>query len=40
MAAYDRAVQLARLRMDEMLLDTRLPRNTPINGANWSRTSR
>jgi len=30
---YDRAVQLARLRMNEMLVDQRLPRNTLLTGA-------
>jgi prepilin-type N-terminal cleavage/methylation domain-containing protein len=29
---YDRVVQLARLRMNELLLDERLPRNTEIAG--------
>jgi len=29
---YDRAVQLGRLRMNELLLDRRLPRNAPIQG--------
>jgi general secretion pathway protein I len=29
---YDRVVQLARLRMNELLLDDRLPRNTEISG--------
>jgi len=29
---YDRVVQLARLRMNELLLDERLPRNTEISG--------
>jgi general secretion pathway protein I len=30
---YDRAIQLARQRMDEMLVDMRLPHNTPLSGA-------
>jgi len=30
---YDRAVQLAQLRMNEMLLDDRLPRNVDLQGA-------
>jgi type II secretory pathway pseudopilin PulG len=30
---YDRAVQLARLRMSELLVDQRLPRNAVMNGA-------
>jgi general secretion pathway protein I len=29
---YDRAVQLARLRMNELIVDTRAPRNTPLAG--------
>jgi general secretion pathway protein I len=29
---YDRAVQLAQLRMNELLLDDRLPRNAEVNG--------
>lgn len=29
---YDRAVQLARLRLNELLLDRRIPRNTTISG--------
>ena len=29
---YDRAVQLAQLRMNELLLDDRFPRNTEVNG--------
>jgi type II secretory pathway pseudopilin PulG len=29
---YDRAVQLARLRMNELLLDQRLPRNVGVSG--------
>jgi len=29
---YDRAVQLARLRMNELLLDQQLPRDTVIDG--------
>jgi general secretion pathway protein I len=29
---YDRVVQLARLRMNELLLEPRLPRDTVING--------
>ena len=29
---YDRAVQLARLRMNELLVDSRLPRNVALNG--------
>jgi type II secretory pathway pseudopilin PulG len=29
---YDRAVQLAQLRMNEMLLDDRLPRNVDLQG--------
>ena len=29
---YDRAVQLARLRINELLLDQRLPRNTVVTG--------
>ena len=29
---YDRAVQLARLRMNELLLDRKLPRNTDMTG--------
>jgi hypothetical protein len=29
---YDRAAQLARLRMNELLLDRRTPLNTEING--------
>jgi general secretion pathway protein I len=30
---YDRAAQLARLKMNELLLDPTLPRNTPVAGA-------
>jgi len=30
---YDRAAQLARLRMNELLLDRRFPRNTTISAA-------
>jgi general secretion pathway protein I len=30
---YDRAVQLARLRINELLVDQRLPRNTLLGGA-------
>jgi len=30
--SYDRAAQLARLRMNELLLDRRFPRNTTISG--------
>jgi hypothetical protein len=33
LTGYDRAVQLARERMNEMLLDDRLPRNGVIEGA-------
>jgi general secretion pathway protein I len=33
LSAYDRAVQLARQRMNELLLDDRLPRGTVIEGA-------
>ena len=29
---YDRAVQLARLRMNELLTDERMPRNTVLTG--------
>jgi general secretion pathway protein I len=29
---YDRAVQLARLRMNDLLADPRLPRNVPLEG--------
>ncbi len=29
---YDRAVQLARLRMNDLLLDRRFPLNTPVEG--------
>ena len=29
---YDRAVQLARLRMNELLIDQRLPRDAVVNG--------
>jgi general secretion pathway protein I len=29
---YDRAVQLAQLRMNELLLDDRFPRNSEVNG--------
>ena len=29
---YDRAVQLARLRMNDLLMDYRMPRNTPVSG--------
>ena len=29
---YDRAAQLGRLRMNELLLDPRIPRNSPISG--------
>jgi general secretion pathway protein I len=29
---HDRAVQLARLRMNELLLDDRMPRDTEVNG--------
>ena len=29
---YDRAVQLARLRMNELLLDRQFPRGTEVNG--------
>ena len=29
---YDRAVQLAQVRMNELLADMRLPRNTPLEG--------
>jgi type II secretory pathway pseudopilin PulG len=30
---YDRAVELARLRMNELLVDQRLPRNAVVNGS-------
>jgi prepilin-type N-terminal cleavage/methylation domain-containing protein len=30
---YDRAVQLGRARMDELMLDLRLPRNVPFSGS-------
>jgi general secretion pathway protein I len=30
---YDRAVQLARLRMNELVVDERLPRNVAVDGA-------
>ena len=30
---YDRVVQLARLRMNELAIDQRLPRNTVLNGS-------
>ena len=30
---YDRAATLARLRMNELLLDTKMPRNTPLSGS-------
>ncbi|MGD0498262.1 MAG: prepilin-type N-terminal cleavage/methylation domain-containing protein [Bryobacteraceae bacterium] len=30
---YDRAAQLAELRMNELLLDDRFPRNTEVDGA-------
>jgi general secretion pathway protein I len=30
---YDRAVQLGRLRMNELLLDRRVPRNAQVQGA-------
>jgi len=30
---YDRAVQLARLRMNDLLMDYALPRDTPVSGA-------
>ena len=30
---YDRVVQLARLRMNELVIDQRLPRNTVVNGS-------
>jgi general secretion pathway protein I len=33
LTSYDRAVQLARQRMNEMLLDDRLPRNSVMEGA-------
>jgi general secretion pathway protein I len=33
LSAYDRAVQLARERMNELLLDDRLPRGTVFEGA-------
>jgi general secretion pathway protein I len=33
LTSYDRAVQLARLRMNELMLDDRLPRNSVIEGA-------
>jgi general secretion pathway protein I len=33
LTSYDRAVQLARLRMNELLLDDRLPRNSVIEGS-------
>jgi general secretion pathway protein I len=29
---YDRAVQLARLRMNDLLADTKAPKNTPLAG--------
>jgi type II secretory pathway pseudopilin PulG len=29
---YDRVVQLARLRMNELVLDDRIPRNTEVSG--------
>ena len=33
LTSYDRAVQLARLRMNELMLDDRLPRNSVIEGS-------
>jgi general secretion pathway protein I len=33
LTSYDRAVQLARQRMNEMLLDDRLPRNSVFEGS-------
>ena len=30
---YDRIVQLSRMRMNELLVDPRLPRNVPLQGA-------
>lgn len=33
LTAYDRAAVLARQRMDELLLDQRLPKLTPIEGS-------
>ena len=30
---YDRAVQLARLRMNELLVDQKFPRNSEVDGA-------
>ncbi len=32
LTAYDRVVQLARLRMNELIADTRAPRNTALSG--------
>ena len=32
LTAYDRAVELARVRMNELLLDSRLPRDTVVSG--------
>ena len=32
LTAYDRAVQLARLRMNDLLVDSRLPRDTAMSG--------
>ena len=37
---YDRAVQLARVRMNELLVDPRLPRNVPREGVFDPRTHR
>jgi hypothetical protein len=33
LTSYDRAVQLARQRMNDLLLDDRLPRNSVVEGA-------
>ena len=33
LTAYDRVVQLARLRMNELLVDSRMPRDTVISGS-------
>ena len=35
LAQYDRATLLARQKMDELLVDLRLPRKIPVSG-NWS----
>jgi len=32
LTAYDRAVQLARLRMNDLLVDSRMPRDTVVSG--------